>query len=52
MVVAPTVSTNGCIALGLLLQLTVLAQFVWMFVLVSIHTYIYTHIYIIALFFR
>uniref|UniRef100_A0A1X7VF86 Staphylococcus aureus surface protein A n=3 Tax=Amphimedon queenslandica TaxID=400682 RepID=A0A1X7VF86_AMPQE len=34
MVVAPTVSTNGCIALGLLLQLTVLAQFVWMFVLV------------------
>ena len=38
MVVAPTVSTNGCIALGLLLQLTVLAQFVWMFVLVSIQT--------------
>ena len=35
MVLAPTVSTSGCVALGLLLQLAVLAQFVWMFVLVS-----------------
>ena len=40
MVLAPTVSTSGCIALGVLLQFAVIAQFVWMFMLVSCETII------------
>ena len=34
MVLAPTVGNNGCIALGVLLQFTVVGQFMWMLCLI------------------
>ena len=39
MVLAPTINAGGCAAFGVLVQLAIISQFVWMFILVYEYNY-------------